>query len=117
MERRAVPYLPIRDGLYSRRLNLVPLISDRIRRPPNPQDAVKILSRWGRICNRFVPIIAPESIVNSELKSKALAEVTKNLRDAMGTEDDDDTSGGAHFGHLLPSLRLRTTDARCADRT
>jgi hypothetical protein len=93
IERTAVPYLPIQDGLYSRRLNLVPLISDRIRRPPNPQDAVKILSRWGRICNRFVPIIAPEGILNGELKSKALAEVTKNLRDAMGTEDDDDTSG------------------------
>ena len=54
---------------------------------------MKILSRWGEICNRFVPIIAPEGTLNSELKSKALAEVTKNLRDAMGTEDDDDTSG------------------------
>jgi len=54
---------------------------------------VKILSRWGRICNRFVPSIAPEGILKGELKSKALAEVTKNLRDAMGTEDDDDTSG------------------------
>jgi hypothetical protein len=38
-------------------------------------------------------IIAPEGILNSELKSKALAEVTKNLRDAMGAEDDDDSSG------------------------
>ena len=38
-------------------------------------------------------IIAPEGILNSELKSKALAEVTNNLRDAMGGEDDDDTSG------------------------
>jgi hypothetical protein len=70
-----------------------PLISDRIRLAPDPQDALKILSRWDRICNRFVPIIAPEGILNSELKSKTLAEVTKNLREAMGTEDDDDTSG------------------------
>jgi hypothetical protein len=38
-------------------------------------------------------IIAPEGILNSELKSKALAEVTKNLRDAMGAEDDDDGTG------------------------
>ena len=38
-------------------------------------------------------IIAPEGILNSELKSKALAEVTKNLRDAMGAEDDDDGLG------------------------
>jgi phenylpyruvate tautomerase PptA (4-oxalocrotonate tautomerase family) len=38
-------------------------------------------------------ITAPEGILNSELKSKALAEVTKNLRDAMGAEDDDDSSG------------------------
>jgi phenylpyruvate tautomerase PptA (4-oxalocrotonate tautomerase family) len=38
-------------------------------------------------------IIAPEGILNSELKSKALAEVTKNLRDAMGAEDDDDGFG------------------------
>ena len=42
---------------------------------------------------RLARIIAPEGILNSELKSKALAEVTKNLRDAMGAEDDDDTSG------------------------
>jgi hypothetical protein len=38
-------------------------------------------------------IIAPEGILNSELKSKALAEVTKNLRDAMGAEDNDDGFG------------------------
>ncbi|MGA7226415.1 MAG: hypothetical protein WBX16_26405 [Candidatus Acidiferrales bacterium] len=38
-------------------------------------------------------IIAPEGILNSELKSKALAEVTKNLRDAMGARSDDDNSG------------------------
>jgi phenylpyruvate tautomerase PptA (4-oxalocrotonate tautomerase family) len=38
-------------------------------------------------------IIAPEGILNSELKAKALAEVTKNLRDAMGAEDDDDGLG------------------------
>jgi hypothetical protein len=38
-------------------------------------------------------IIAPEGILNSELKSKALAEVTKNLRDAMGAGDDDDGFG------------------------
>ena len=38
-------------------------------------------------------IIAPEGILNGELKSKALAEVTKNLRDAMGAEDDDDGLG------------------------
>jgi hypothetical protein len=38
-------------------------------------------------------IIAPEGILNSELKSKALAEVTKNLRDAISAEDDDDSSG------------------------
>ena len=38
-------------------------------------------------------IIAPEGILNSELKSKARAEVTKNLRDAMGAEDDDDGLG------------------------
>jgi len=38
-------------------------------------------------------IVAPEGILNRELKSKALAEVTKNLRDAMGAGDDDDTSG------------------------
>jgi phenylpyruvate tautomerase PptA (4-oxalocrotonate tautomerase family) len=38
-------------------------------------------------------IIAPEGILNSELKSKALAEVTKNLREAMGAEADDDSSG------------------------
>jgi phenylpyruvate tautomerase PptA (4-oxalocrotonate tautomerase family) len=41
----------------------------------------------------FARIIAPEGILNSELKSKALAEVTKNLRDAMGAEDDSDASG------------------------
>ena len=38
-------------------------------------------------------IIAPEGILNCELKSKALAEVTKNLREAMGAEDDDDGLG------------------------
>jgi phenylpyruvate tautomerase PptA (4-oxalocrotonate tautomerase family) len=38
-------------------------------------------------------IIAPEGILSSELKSKALAEVTKNLRDAMGAKDDDDSTG------------------------
>jgi phenylpyruvate tautomerase PptA (4-oxalocrotonate tautomerase family) len=38
-------------------------------------------------------IIAPEGILNRELKSKALAEVTKNLRDAMGAKNDDDSSG------------------------
>jgi phenylpyruvate tautomerase PptA (4-oxalocrotonate tautomerase family) len=38
-------------------------------------------------------IIAPEGILNGELKSKALAEVTKDLRDAMGAEDDDDGFG------------------------
>jgi hypothetical protein len=38
-------------------------------------------------------IIAPEGILNSELKSNALAEVTKNLRDAMGAEHDDDGLG------------------------
>jgi phenylpyruvate tautomerase PptA (4-oxalocrotonate tautomerase family) len=38
-------------------------------------------------------IIAPEGILNSELKSKALAEVTKNLREAMGAKDDDDGFG------------------------
>jgi hypothetical protein len=38
-------------------------------------------------------IIAPEGILNSELKSKALAEVTKNLRDPMGAENDDDGFG------------------------
>ena len=31
--------------------------------------------------------------MNSELKSKALVEVTKDLRDAMGAEDDDDGTG------------------------
>jgi hypothetical protein len=41
----------------------------------------------------FARIIAPEGILNSELKSKALAEVTKNLRDAMGAGDDDDGLG------------------------
>jgi hypothetical protein len=38
-------------------------------------------------------IIAPEGLMNRELKSKALVEVTKNLRDAMGAEDDDDGTG------------------------
>jgi phenylpyruvate tautomerase PptA (4-oxalocrotonate tautomerase family) len=38
-------------------------------------------------------IIAPEGILDSELKSKALAEVTKNLRDAIGAGDDDDGLG------------------------
>jgi hypothetical protein len=59
-------------------------------------------------------IIAPEGILNSELKSKALAEVTKNLRDAMGAEDDDDGFGvfaiyeevpagqWANAGNILP---------------
>ena len=59
-------------------------------------------------------IIAPEGILNSELKLKALAEVTKNLRDAMGAEDDDDGLGvfaiyeevpaghWANGGHILP---------------
>jgi phenylpyruvate tautomerase PptA (4-oxalocrotonate tautomerase family) len=41
----------------------------------------------------FARIIAPEGILNRGLKSKALAEVTKNLREAMGAEDDDDASG------------------------
>jgi phenylpyruvate tautomerase PptA (4-oxalocrotonate tautomerase family) len=36
---------------------------------------------------------SPRGHPERELKSKALAEVTKNLRDAMGTEDDDDSSG------------------------
>jgi phenylpyruvate tautomerase PptA (4-oxalocrotonate tautomerase family) len=38
-------------------------------------------------------IIAPEGILNSELKSKALAEVTRNLREAMGAEEGDDGLG------------------------
>jgi phenylpyruvate tautomerase PptA (4-oxalocrotonate tautomerase family) len=38
-------------------------------------------------------VIAPEGILNSELKSQALAEVTKNLRDAMGAEAGDDGLG------------------------
>jgi phenylpyruvate tautomerase PptA (4-oxalocrotonate tautomerase family) len=41
----------------------------------------------------YARIIAPQGILNRELQSKALAEVTKNLRDAMGAEDDDDSSG------------------------
>ncbi len=41
----------------------------------------------------YARIIAPEGILNRELKSKALAEVTKNLRNAMGAEDGDDASG------------------------
>jgi phenylpyruvate tautomerase PptA (4-oxalocrotonate tautomerase family) len=41
----------------------------------------------------FARIIAPEGILNSELKSKALAEVTKNLRNAMRAEDEDDGLG------------------------
>lgn len=41
----------------------------------------------------YARIIAPQGILNRELQSKALAEVTKNLRDAMGVEDDDDGSG------------------------
>jgi phenylpyruvate tautomerase PptA (4-oxalocrotonate tautomerase family) len=41
----------------------------------------------------YARIIAPEGILNPELESKALAEVTKNLRDAMGAEDGDDASG------------------------
>ena len=38
-------------------------------------------------------IIAPEGLMNTELKSKAAAEVTKNLNDSMGAEDDDDGIG------------------------
>ena len=38
-------------------------------------------------------IIAPEGILSRELQSKALAEVTQHLRDAMDADDDDDTSG------------------------
>jgi phenylpyruvate tautomerase PptA (4-oxalocrotonate tautomerase family) len=48
-------------------------------------------------------IIAPEGILSSELKSRALAEVTKNLRDAMGAEDDDDTSGVFAFYDEVPA--------------
>jgi hypothetical protein len=33
--------------------------------------------------------------MNSDLKSKALVEVAKNLRDAMGAEDDDNDGTGA----------------------
>jgi phenylpyruvate tautomerase PptA (4-oxalocrotonate tautomerase family) len=63
-------------------------------------------------------IVAPEGILNSELKSKALAEVTKNLRDAMGAEDDDDGFGifaiyeevpaghWANSGKILPLSEL-----------
>jgi phenylpyruvate tautomerase PptA (4-oxalocrotonate tautomerase family) len=38
-------------------------------------------------------IFAPEGILSAELQSKALAEVTKNLRDAMLARKDDDGSG------------------------
>jgi phenylpyruvate tautomerase PptA (4-oxalocrotonate tautomerase family) len=68
--------------------------------------------------------IAPEGILNSELKSKALAEVTKNLRDAMGAKNDDDSSGifaiyeevpaghWANGGKILPlSQLLKDMDA------
>ena len=63
-------------------------------------------------------IIAPEGILDSELKSRALAEVTKNLRDAMGAEDDDDGLGvfaiydevpaghWANGGNILPLSQL-----------
>jgi phenylpyruvate tautomerase PptA (4-oxalocrotonate tautomerase family) len=65
-------------------------------------------------------IIAPEGILDSELKSKALAEVTKNLRDALGAEDDDDGLGvfaiyeevpaghWANGGNILPLGELLT---------
>ena len=33
--------------------------------------------------------------MNSDLKSKALVEVAKNLRDVMGAEDDDNDGTGA----------------------
>jgi phenylpyruvate tautomerase PptA (4-oxalocrotonate tautomerase family) len=38
-------------------------------------------------------IIAPAGILNSELQAKALAEVTRSLRDAMLARKDDDGSG------------------------
>jgi hypothetical protein len=50
-------------------------------------------------------IIAPEGILNSELKSKALAEVTKNLRDTMGVEDDDDGLGFFAIYEEVPAGR------------
>ena len=50
-------------------------------------------------------IIAPEGILNSELKSKALAEVTKNLRDAMGAEDDDEGLGFFAIYEEVPAGR------------
>ena len=65
-------------------------------------------------------IIAPEGILDSELKSKALAEVTKNLRDALGAEDDDDglevfaiyeevpAGHWANGGNILPLGELLT---------
>jgi hypothetical protein len=63
-------------------------------------------------------IIAPEGILDRELKSKALAEVTKNLPDAMGAEDGDDGLGvfaiyeevpaghWANGGNILPLSEL-----------
>jgi phenylpyruvate tautomerase PptA (4-oxalocrotonate tautomerase family) len=66
----------------------------------------------------FARIIAPEGILNSELKAKALAEVTKSLRDAMGAEDEDDGLGvfaiyeevpaghWANGGNILPLSEL-----------
>jgi phenylpyruvate tautomerase PptA (4-oxalocrotonate tautomerase family) len=48
-------------------------------------------------------IIAPEGILSSELKSRALTEVTKNLREAMGAKDDDDGLGVFAIYEEVPS--------------
>jgi hypothetical protein len=60
-------------------------------------------------------IIAPEGILNSELKSKALAEVTKNLRDAMGAEDDDDSSGIFAIYEEVPAGHWANSDGGLLD--
>lgn len=41
----------------------------------------------------FARIIAPEGFMNSELKTRALSEVAKNIREAFAVGPDDDATG------------------------
>lgn len=41
----------------------------------------------------FARIIAPEALMNFELKTRAIAEVTENIREALATDPQDDGTG------------------------
>jgi hypothetical protein len=62
-----------------------------IRAKPSAAFSSGTVSIIGRTFSRTLK--ASVSSLSIGVKSKALAEVTKNLRDAMGAGNDDDTSG------------------------